>query len=80
MVIGQELIGSLPVSGRGMVGLLELAPGVLITPATAGEAGQFSTNGQRANTNYFTLDGVSANTGVSGTGMPAQFSAVPCPA
>jgi hypothetical protein len=74
MVIGQELIGSLPVSGRGMVGLLELAPGVLITPATAGEAGQFSTNGQRANTNYFTLDGVSANTGVSGTGMPAQFS------
>ena len=74
MVIGRELIGTLPLNGRGLLGLLELAPGVLVTPATAGEAGQFSTNGQRANTNYFTLDGVSANTGVSGTGMPAQFS------
>jgi hypothetical protein len=74
MVIGRELIGTLPLNGRGLLGLLELAPGVLVTPATAGEAGQFTTNGQRANTNYFTLDGVSANTGVSGTGMPAQFS------
>jgi len=74
MVIGRELIDSLPLNGRGLLGLLELAPGVLVTPATSGEAGQFTTNGQRANTNYFTLDGVSANTGVSGTGMPAQFS------
>ncbi len=74
MVIGRKMIEALPQDGRNLAGLLELTPGVLVTPATAGEAGQFTTNGQRANTNYFTLDGISANTGVSGTGMPAQFS------
>ncbi len=74
MVIGRKTIEALPQDGRNLVGLLELTPGVLVTPATAGEAGQFTANGQRANTNYFTLDGISANTGVSGTGIPAQFS------
>src|SRR6185436_11256729 len=29
------------------------------------DAGQFSVNGQRASTNYFTVDGVSANIGIS---------------
>lgn len=65
---------TLPLNGRGLQGLVELAPGVLATPANAGEAGQFSTNGQRPNTNYFTVDGVSANNGVSGSGLPGQFS------
>jgi hypothetical protein len=62
----------LPLSGRGASGLLDLAPGVVVTPATHGEAGQFTVNGQRPNTNYFTVDGASANTGVSGGGLPAQ--------
>jgi hypothetical protein len=64
----------LPLNGRGLQGLLEFAPGVLATPATAGEAGQFTANGQRPSTNYFTVDGVSANNGVSGSGVPGQFS------
>lgn len=64
----------LPVNGRGLQGLIDLAPGVLTTPATAGEAGQFSANGQRPATNYFTVDGVSANNGISGSGLPGQFS------
>ncbi|MGH9630231.1 MAG: hypothetical protein ACRD7E_18095, partial [Bryobacteraceae bacterium] len=55
-------------------GVLEFAPGVLATPAASGEAGQFSANGQRPNTNYFTVDGVSANNGVSGGGLPGGFS------
>ncbi|HPQ16839.1 MAG TPA: TonB-dependent receptor, partial [Bryobacteraceae bacterium] len=74
MVMGRKMIEALPQDGRNLVGLLELTPGVLVTPATSGEAGQFTANGQRANANYFTLDGISANTGVSGTGIPAQFS------
>ena len=45
----------LPVNGRGLQALIDLAPGVLTTPATAGEAGQFSANGQRPGTNYFTV-------------------------
>jgi predicted porin len=70
----------LPVNGRGLQGLIDLAPGVLITPATSGEAGQFSANGQRPATNYFTVDGVSANNGVSGSGLPGQFSGGALPA
>jgi hypothetical protein len=70
----------LPVNGRGLQALIDLAPGVLITPATAGEAGQFSANGQRPATNYFTVDGVSANNGVSGSGLPGQFSGGALPA
>ncbi|MEI9973156.1 MAG: hypothetical protein WDO73_14565 [Ignavibacteriota bacterium] len=52
--------------------MLELIPGTAVVPATRGDAGQFSTNGMRANTNYFTVDGVSANVGVSAGGLPAQ--------
>ena len=48
------------------------APGTNVTPATRGEAGQFTTAGQRPNTNYFTVDGVSANNGVTAGGIPAQ--------
>ena len=63
-LIDRNWIEHLPLDGRGILTLMELAPGSLITPATGGEAGQFSINGQRPNTNYFTVDGVSANTGV----------------
>jgi hypothetical protein len=71
---GRRLIDTLPLDGRGMLTLVELAPGVVATPASSGEAGQFSVNGQRANTNYFSLDGVSANSGITGSAAPAQFS------
>ena len=62
----------LPLNGHGLLSLIELAPTSVITPATRGEAGQFTVDGQRPNTHYFTVDGVSANTGVSGGGLPAQ--------
>jgi hypothetical protein len=64
----------LPLNGRGVLTLLEMAPGTNVTPATRGEAGQFTTSGQRPNTNYFTIDGISANTGVMAGGLPAQSS------
>jgi hypothetical protein len=71
--IRRGVIDEIPVNGRGLHGIVDLAPGVVTTPATTGEAGQFATGGQRPNTNYFTIDGVSANTGVGGSGLPAQF-------
>ncbi len=71
-LIRRETIDALPLNGRGLLSLLDLAPGVITTPATRGEAGQFTASGQRPNANYFTLDGVSVNTGVSGGGLPAQ--------
>jgi hypothetical protein len=73
-------IQRLPLNGRGLLALLELSPGANVTPATRGEAGQFTANGQRANSNYFTVDGMSANTGVSAGGLPAQASGGVLPA
>ena len=72
IVANQNQIQNLPVDGRGLLSLVELAPGVVVTPATRGEAGQFTVNGQRPNTHYFAVDGASANSGVSGGGVPAQ--------
>jgi hypothetical protein len=43
VTMGSEPAQVLPLNGRGLQGLLELAPGVLATPANGGEAGQFST-------------------------------------
>jgi hypothetical protein len=54
----------MPLNGRSFQQLLNFVPGILITKATAGEQGQFSVNGQRANANYFSIDGVSANIAV----------------
>jgi hypothetical protein len=75
-----EEIERLPLNGRGLLALLELTPGANVTPATRGEAGQFTANGQRPNANYFTVDGMSANTGVSAGGLPAQASGGALPA
>lgn len=73
-LIGRDWIERLPLNGRGLLSLMELAPGTVVTPATHGEPGQFSVNGQRPNSNYFTVDGISVNTGVSGGGLPAQVT------
>jgi len=64
-VLDRQLIDALPLNGRSFQSLIALAPGVVMTNATFGEQGQFSVNGQRANANYFTVDGVGANIGVS---------------
>ena len=73
-------IQRLPLNGRGVLSLLELSPGTNVTPATRGEAGQFTANGQRPNANYFTVDGASANTGVTAGGLPAQATGGVLPA
>jgi len=70
--VGREWIEKLPLNGRGLLTLLELAPATVATPATRGEAGQFTANGQRPNSHYFTVDGLSVNSGVMGGGQPTQ--------
>jgi len=69
-VVGRDYLDNLPVSGRGLLSLLEMAGGVVVTPAntttsTTYGAGQFSVNGQRADANYITVDGVSVNGGIA---------------
>lgn len=76
----RDEIERLPLRGGGVLNLLELSPGTNVTPATRGEAGQFTANGQRPNANYFTVDGVSANTSVSAGGLPAQATGGVLPA
>jgi hypothetical protein len=78
--VSRDLSEALPATSRGIIQITELAPGVIATPATEGEAGQFSVNGQRQNANYFSVDGISANSGVSGSATPAQFSGGTLPA
>jgi hypothetical protein len=70
--LARNEIDQLLLDGRGLLGLVEMSPGTTVIPATRGDAGQFVTDGQRPNTNYFTVDGISANHGVSAGGLPAQ--------
>jgi len=58
-----QFIENQPLNGRSFQTLVELSPGVVFTPSSLTVAGQFSVNGQRAGSNYFTVDGVSANFG-----------------
>lgn len=63
--VGRQLIENLPNNGRSLQSVLSLTPGLTTTKPTFAEQGQFSVNGQRANANYFMVDGVSANIGVA---------------
>jgi len=64
-VVDRQFVENLPLNGRSFQSLIALTPGTVLTAATADNSGQFSVNGQRANANYVTVDGVSANVGVS---------------
>jgi hypothetical protein len=64
-LVDRQFVENLPLNGRSFQSLIALTPGVVLTKANFNEQGQFSANGQRANANYFMVDGVSANIGVS---------------
>jgi hypothetical protein len=64
-VVDRTFADSLPLNGRTFQTLIMLTPGVVVTPTAFDDTGQFSVNGQRADSNYFTVDGVSANFGVT---------------
>src|ERR1700733_4348709 len=65
-VVDRTFVEDLPLNGRSFQTLIMLTPGVVVTATAFDDQGQFSVNGQRADANYFTIDGVSANFGVSG--------------
>jgi hypothetical protein len=65
-VIDRDFVANIPLNGRSLQSLISLTPGVLAVPgASVGGQGEFSVNGQRTEANYFTVDGVSANTGAN---------------
>lgn len=65
-VVDRQFVENLPLNGRSFQALITLTPGIVLTKTNVNEQGQFSVNGQRANANYFTIDGVSANVGIGG--------------
>src|SRR6266498_1602068 len=71
-VVDRQFVANLPLNGRSFQSLIALTPGIVLTTSSFQNLGQFSVNGQRANANYFTVDGVSANFGVSNSSSLAQ--------
>jgi len=65
-VIDRTFVENVPLNGRSFQTLIMLTPGVVVTATANDDQGQFSVNGQRRDANYFTVDGVSANFGVTG--------------
>jgi len=75
-VVDQTYVKNMPLNGRSFQDLILLTPGVVTqTPQVSsvgntglGLTGEFSVNGQRTESNNYTVDGVSANVGAaSGT-------------
>jgi hypothetical protein len=66
-VIDQSYIANMPLNGRSFQDLILLTPGIVTnspqSSSTIGATGEFSVNGQRTESNYYTVDGVSANVG-----------------
>jgi hypothetical protein len=70
-VVAREFVENLPLNGRSFHSLLEITPGVVLTPTQEqGDQGQFAINGNRADSNYFSIDGVSANFGITPSSEP----------
>jgi outer membrane receptor protein involved in Fe transport len=64
-VVDRQFAENLPMNGRSFQSLIELTPGVVLTPSSPTDGGQFSVDGQRAASNYWMVDGVGANVGIS---------------
>jgi carboxypeptidase family protein len=74
-VIDRKFVENIPLNGRSFQDLISMTPGVVTqSPQTANQAigatGDFSVNGQRTESNYYTVDGVAANvSGGNGGGV-----------
>jgi hypothetical protein len=74
-VIDRQFVENIPLNGRTFQSLIALTPGVVLTPSgLTNTGGQFSVNGQRAGSNSFMVDGVSANFSAAPGNFGAQDS------
>jgi Carboxypeptidase regulatory-like domain/TonB dependent receptor len=73
-VVDGTYVQNMPLNGRSFQDLILLTPGTATqnpqvgnesTNASLGSSGEFSVNGQRPESNYYTVDGVSGNLGAS---------------
>jgi outer membrane receptor protein involved in Fe transport len=63
--VDREFIENMPLNGRSFQALISLAPGSVTAKTYYTSSGQFSVDGQRTDANYFSIDGVSANVGIT---------------
>ncbi|MGI4828659.1 MAG: carboxypeptidase regulatory-like domain-containing protein [Janthinobacterium lividum] len=63
--VDRKFIENMPLNGRSFQALIALTPGNVTAKTYYTNAGQFSVNGQRTDANYFSIDGVSANVGIT---------------
>jgi hypothetical protein len=79
-VVDRKYVENIPLNGRSFQDLILLTPGTLPTSpqagASLGYSGEFSVNGQRTESNYYSVDGVSANVGTISGGPSAASAAV----
>lgn len=68
-VVDRQFAENLPLNGRSFQTLIQLTPGVVPVSVSAADGGQFSVSGQRAASNYWMVDGVSANIGIATFGV-----------
>jgi hypothetical protein len=64
-VIDRKFVSNIPLNGRSFQDLISMTPGVVTQSPQARSSlaynGDFSVNGQRTESNYYTVDGVSGN-------------------
>jgi hypothetical protein len=81
-VVDRKFVANMPLNGRSFQDLISMTPGVITaspqgTQGTGaiGYSGDFSVNGQRTESNYYTVDGVTGNVGAgNGYGTPQAGS------
>ncbi len=76
-VINRQFVENIPLNGRSFQSLMTVIPGVSVVASHGpGQSGEITVNGQRTESNQFTVDGVSAGTGIEGepAGAGAGFS------
>jgi hypothetical protein len=75
-VIDSKFVQNIPLNGRSFQDLISMTPGTVTeSPQQSGQSagyyGDFSINGQRTQSNYYTVDGVTGNTSPGGaSGFP----------
>jgi hypothetical protein len=78
--INRQFVENLPMNGRTFQSLIALTPGAVTVQSEVVRQGQFSVNGQRATSNYWTIDGVSANAGATTSIVSGRQAAGVAPA
>ncbi len=75
-IVDRQFAENLPMNGRSFQTLIQLTPGTVVTASNGQDVGQFSINGQRAASNYWTVDGVGANIGIGASSINTPGNAL----